>query len=55
MANEQKANEIAIGNSNIWDDIDFGQISTEEDCYESAMAMAKWKDEHVKVVLKDML
>lgn len=42
--NEEKAKEIAIENSREWRDQDCGLINTEEDCYDSAMAMADFKD-----------
>lgn len=44
MTNEQKAKEIAIENSREWRDQDYGTISTEGDCYNSAMEMAAFKD-----------
>jgi len=45
MKNEEKAREIAKENAYEWRDQDYGDVSSEEDCYESAMAMANWKDE----------
>lgn len=42
--NEEKAKEIAIEKSRVWNDQNYGLISTEGDCYNSAMEMAKWKD-----------
>lgn len=42
--NEEKAKEIAIENSHEWRDQDYGLISTEGNCYDSAMAMADFKD-----------
>lgn len=44
MKNEEKAKEIAIEKSREWIDQEYGKISTEEDCYKSAMAMADFKN-----------
>lgn len=37
-----KAKEIAVEHSRIWNDQEIGRISTEGECYYSAMKMAKW-------------
>lgn len=57
MTNEQKAKEIAGYKPDEKPGITMfqGQDGDKYSCYESAMAMAKYKDAHVKVVLKDML
>lgn len=44
MKNEGKAREIAKENAYVWRDQEYGDVSSEEDCYESAMAMADFKD-----------
>lgn len=44
MKNEEKAREIAKENAYEWRDQEYGDVSSEEDCYESAMAMADFKD-----------
>ena len=44
MTNKEKAKEIAIENSRVWMDQEYGKISTEGDCYNSAMEMANFKD-----------
>lgn len=44
MKNEEKAREIAKENAYEWRDQEYGDVSSEEDCYESAMAMAYFKD-----------
>jgi hypothetical protein len=44
MKNEEKAIEIAKENAYEWRDQEYGDVSSEEDCYESAMAMADFKD-----------
>ena len=44
MKNEQKAKEIAEENAYEWRDQECGAVSSEEECYKSAMAMADFKD-----------
>lgn len=42
--NEQKAKEIAEKTHTVWRDEEGEVISSQDDCYEAAIAMAKWKD-----------
>lgn len=44
MTNEQKATKIAKENAYVWRDQEYGDVSSEEDCYKSAMEMANFKD-----------
>lgn len=44
MTNEQKATEIAEKTHTVWRDDDGEDISSQDDCYDSAMAMADFKD-----------
>lgn len=37
-----KAKEIAVEHCKIWNDQEIGRISTEGECYKSAMQMAEW-------------
>lgn len=46
MTNEQKAKEIAENQFSWYSDFD--DVNSFEECYESAMEMAKWKDEQHK-------
>lgn len=44
MKNEEKATEIAKKNAYEWRDQEYGDVSSEEECYDSAMEMADFKD-----------
>lgn len=44
MKNEEKATKIAKENAYVWRDQEYGDVSSEKDCYDSAMAMADFKD-----------
>lgn len=44
MTNEEKAKEIAEKTHTVWRDEEGEDISSQDDCYDSAMAMASFKD-----------
>lgn len=44
MTNEKKAREIAEKTHTVWRDEEGEDISSQDDCYDSAMAMASFKD-----------
>lgn len=48
MASEEKAREIARINQEYYETGSCRCVSSEEECYDSAMEMAKWKVEEIK-------
>lgn len=48
MVNEEKAKEIARINKEYYESGSCRCVSSEEECYDSAIEMAKWKDEQAK-------
>lgn len=44
MSNEDKAKKIAIINQEYYESGSIRCVSSEKECYDSAMEMAKWKD-----------
>lgn len=54
MTNEEKANEIAYDNSMVRSFDELEHYSYDE-CFESALSMAEWKDEQFKKYLEDRL
>lgn len=53
MTNEQKAKEIAENQFSWYSDFD--DVNSFEECYESAMQMAQWKDEQYNEEKRDLL
>lgn len=47
-----KAKEIAQNNGRTYRDQDYGDINTEEECYNSAMEIANWVVEHMNLQKK---
>ncbi|MBQ3690090.1 MAG: hypothetical protein II937_09595 [Bacteroidales bacterium] len=48
MTNEEKAKGIAEKTHTVWRDDEDEEISSQDDCYEAAMQMAKYKDVVIK-------